>query len=93
MGFERTGHRGYLMQYDRLDEGERLGMYIRMEPDLLICDQSGSEEKIRRLKDANRRLADRAEKLREQDARLAGLERAYHGQITASRAGSGRDTR
>jgi len=68
-------------------------MHIRTGPGLPICDQSGNGEGIRRLKDANRKLADRAEKLREQDARLASLERAYHGRMAASRDGSGRDTR
>jgi len=84
-----TGHAGYLMQYDRLDEEERLEMYMQMEPDLLIYDQSRNEERIRRLKDANRRLSDQAEKLREQEARLASLERAYHDQMTARRGVSG----
>ncbi len=33
-----TGHGGYLMQYDRLTDDEKLKMYLELEPDLLIDD-------------------------------------------------------
>lgn len=51
-----TGHGGYLMQYDRLTDEEKLEMYIELEPDLLIYDQTKNTEKIRRLKEANEKL-------------------------------------
>jgi len=58
-----TGHGGYLMQYDRLTDEEKLDMYLDMEPDLLIYDQTRNEEKIRKLKDANTVVADLQEEI------------------------------
>jgi len=40
------GHGGYLMQYDRLTEEEKLKMYAELEPDLVIYDQTKNELKI-----------------------------------------------
>ena len=72
-----TGHGGYLMEYDRLTDEEKLEMYLELEPELLVYDQTKNEEKIRKLKDANIRLADQAEKIREQEKRIRALERMY----------------
>lgn len=65
------------MQYDRLTDEEKLEMYLELEPDLLIYDQAKNEEKIRRLKEANTKLADQAERIREQEGRIRSLERMY----------------
>jgi len=72
-----TGHGGYLMQYDRLTDEEKLEMYIELEPDLLIYDQTKNEEKIRKLKEANTKLSDQAEELKEQAKRIKNLERIW----------------
>lgn len=34
------GHGGYLMQYDRMTEEEKMDMYIELEPDLVVYDQT-----------------------------------------------------
>ena len=60
------GHGGYLMQYDRLTEKEKLDMYIRMEPDLLIRDQSRNEQKIADLTKKNSRLVEDIDKILKQ---------------------------
>jgi len=72
-----TGHGGYLMQYDRLTDEEKLDMYLELEPDLLIFDQTKNEEKIRKLKEANIQLADQAEQLKQQEVRIKQLERSW----------------
>ncbi len=48
-----TGHGGYLIQYDRFTEDEKLEMYITLEPDLVVSDQSKNELEISRLKQDN----------------------------------------
>jgi len=69
-----TGHGGYLMQYDRLTDEEKLEMYIELEPNLLIYDQTKNEEKIRKLKEANTKLEDQSHELKEQEERIKQLE-------------------
>ena len=35
-----TGHGGYLMQYDRMTEDEKLEMYLQLEPELAVYNQT-----------------------------------------------------
>ena len=58
-----TGHGGYLMQYDRLTDEEKLEMYVELEPDLLVYDQTKNEEKIRKLKEANSKIIEQQESI------------------------------
>lgn len=44
-----TGHGGYLMQYDRMTEEEKLKMYLELESDLVVFDQTKNELEIQRL--------------------------------------------
>ena len=52
------GHGGYLLQYDRLTDEEKLDMYVTMEPELMILDQNRNEKKIEKLQEQNSKLAD-----------------------------------
>jgi len=45
-----TGHGGYLMQYDRMNDEEKLKMYIELEPELVIFDTSKQNLEIEKLK-------------------------------------------
>jgi hypothetical protein len=45
-----TGHSGYLMQYDRMNDEEKLKMYLELEPDLSIYDLTKANLEIDRLK-------------------------------------------
>lgn len=66
-----TGHGGYLMQYDRMTDEEKLKMYIELEPDLVVFDQTKNELEIKRLKQENQTiedLRDEVRKLREYQA-------------------------
>ena len=45
-----TGHGGYLMQYDRMTDEEKLKMYIELEPELVVFDTSKQNLEIEKLK-------------------------------------------
>ena len=45
-----TGHGGYLMQYDRMTDDEKLKMYIDLEPELVVFDTSKQKLEIEKLK-------------------------------------------
>lgn len=68
------GHGGYLMQYDRLTDDEKLEMYIELEPDLLIYDQTKNEAKIRKLKKANIKFEDQQKQLDEMKEKQEKME-------------------
>ena len=78
-----TGHGGYLMQYDRLTDEEKLEMYIELEPNLLIYDQTKNEEKIRKLRETNTKLEDQSEELKDQAKLIKELkvEQEYQAKI------------
>ena len=66
------GHSGYLMQYDRLTQEEKLNMYIELEPDLVIYDQTRNNLKIEQLEEKNASISQIREEmgiLREQLAK------------------------
>ena len=47
------GHGGYLMQYDRMTEEEKLEKYLELEPELTIFEQTKNELEIEKLKREN----------------------------------------
>jgi len=68
-----TGHGGYLMQYDRMNDEEKLKMYLELEPDLVVFDQTKNEIQIKKLKQENmivEQLQDEITKLKENQARI-----------------------
>lgn len=67
-----TGHGGYLMQYDRYDENTKMKMYLELEPDLVVFDQTRNELEIKKLKQENediQRLREEVRKLREEQSK------------------------
>ena len=67
-----TGHGGYLMEYDRMDEDEKLEKYLQLEPDLVIYEQTKNELEISRLRDKVEgldELKQEVQKLREAQAK------------------------
>ena len=46
-----TGQKGYLLQYDRLSDEERLEYYMKYEPHLLVSDTSRHIDKIKSLEE------------------------------------------
>ena len=66
------GHGGYLMQYDRMNEEEKMDMYIVLEPDLVVYDQTKNKLKIEHLEEENSsisQLREEVKKLKEQQAK------------------------
>ena len=66
------GHGGYLMQYDRMTEEEKLQMYLELEPDLVIYDQTKNELEIAKLKENTEEIAllkKEVQKLREEQGK------------------------
>jgi len=61
-----TGHGGYLMQYDRMTEEEKMEKYMELEPELLIFDQTKNEMEIKKLKKENQMI----EQLQEEMSQL-----------------------
>ena len=42
-----AGQKGYLLQYDRQTDAEKLAIYIKLEPLLLVSDKARDQERIR----------------------------------------------
>jgi len=67
-----VGHGGYLLQYDCMTEDEKLQMYLELEPDLVIFDQTKNELEIGKLREENEsisKLREDVKKLKEQQAK------------------------
>ena len=67
-----TGHGGYLMQYDRLTDDEKLKLYLELEPDLVVFDQTKNELEIKKLQIENQtidELRTEVKNMRESQAR------------------------
>jgi len=45
-----AGQKGYLLQYDRMNDEEKLEKYLEIEPELLIFDESKKNAEIEKLK-------------------------------------------
>jgi hypothetical protein len=65
-----TGHSGYLMQYDRMNDEEKLKMYLELEPNLAVYATTKADLEIERLKilqtKENKDLKDELEQLKHQ---------------------------
>ena len=51
-----AGQKGYLLQYDRQTDAEKLAIYIKLEPLLLVSEKARDQERIRELEQENARL-------------------------------------
>lgn len=69
-----AGQKGYLMQYDRLTDQEKLECYLKFEPDLLAYGRPGNGVKARGLGDATAVLEAQAQRISELEARQKMLE-------------------
>jgi len=66
------GHGGYLMQYDRMTEDEKLELYLKLEPELTVYEQTKNELEISKLRDKVEEIDDlkqEVQKLREAQAK------------------------
>lgn len=60
-----AGQKGYLLQYDRLSDQDKLELYKKYESDLLIYDDSKKEKKIEELKLMNSKYEELLQKSEE----------------------------
>jgi len=74
------GHGAYLQQYQRRTIEEKIELWDELESEVLVFDQTKNEEKIKKLKEANTKLADQDQELKAQSKRLANLERVLVGE-------------
>ena len=51
-----AGQKGYLLQYDRQTDAEKLAIYMEFEPLLLVSEKARDQEKIRKLEQENARM-------------------------------------
>ena len=51
-----SGQKGYLLQYDRLTDAEKLENYMKFESLLLVSDKARDQERIRELEQENARM-------------------------------------
>jgi len=67
-----TGHGGYLIQYDRMTDEEKLKMYIELEPELVVFDTSKQKLEIEKLKmQQNEEMKEMKEEMESMKAQLA----------------------
>ena len=60
-----AGQKGYLLQYDRQTDAEKLAIYMEFEPLLLVSDKARDQERIRNLENKNSKVAELERKNRE----------------------------
>lgn len=58
-----AGEKGYLLQYDRMNDEEKMEIYADFEKDLLVFDLVKKNEEIRKLREANAKIADNQEEI------------------------------
>jgi len=71
------GHGAYLQQYQRRTDDEKLELFEELEKEVLIFDLAKKNQQIKKLKEANTKLSDQAEELKEQAKRIKNLERVW----------------
>ena len=60
-----SGQKGYLLQYDRQTDAEKLAIYMEFESLLLVSDKARDQERIRKLENENETVAELERKNRE----------------------------
>ena len=70
-----AGQKGYLLQYDRQTDAEKLAIYMEFEPLLLVSDKARDQERIRNLENENSKVAELEKKNREFERMTTEFER------------------
>ena len=70
-----SGQKGYLLQYDRQTDAEKLATYMEFEPLLLVSDKARDQERIRNLENENSKVAELERKNREFERMAMEFER------------------
>ena len=71
-----AGQKGYLLQYDRMSDEDKLEKYLELESELLVFDESKKNAEIENLKKKNSKMeSDYAEALTSVSDRMLNLEK------------------
>ena len=70
-----AGQKGYLQQYDRLTDAEKLEIYIEFESLLLVSEKTRDQEKIRKLEQENARMREFENKNKDLKREIKDLKR------------------
>ena len=74
-----AGQKGYLLQYDRQTDAEKLAIYIKIEPLLLVSDKARDKERIRELEQENARMREFENKNKDLKREVKDLKRGNKG--------------
>lgn len=66
-----------MQQYQRRTDDEKLELFEELEKEVLIFDLAKKDQQIKKLKEANTKLSDQAEEIKEQNKRIKNLERVW----------------
>ncbi len=69
------GHGAYLQQYQRRTTDEKIELWRELEPEILVFDLEKKNQEIKKLQEANTKLADQTEEINDMKTRLRALER------------------
>ena len=70
-----AGQKGYLLQYDRQTDAEKLAIYMEFESLLLVSDKARDQEKIRKLEQENARMREFENKNKDLKREIKDLKR------------------
>ena len=69
-----AGQKGYMLQYDRLADEEKLAKYIKFEPDLLVRNRKQSPQEIAKPRPDRPRMIELERKINDLQIRITRLE-------------------
>jgi len=69
-----SGQEGYLLQYDRMTDEEKLENYMEFEKDLLVYDLVKKDEEIKKLRMTATKISELEQKLVDSDKKIALLQ-------------------
>lgn len=76
-----AGQKGYLLQYDRISDQDKLELYKKYESDLLVFDDSRKDQKIKELQQATQLYQDalkaKEEAIQQRDEIIKGTKLGY----------------
>jgi len=73
-----AGQKGYLLQYDRLSDDEKLEMYLKFEPDLILDDSKIIKNESEQQKSLKNQIDEMKEELEEIKYGLTGRRNEYN---------------
>lgn len=70
-----VGHGAYLQTYQRRTDDEKMELFIEVEPEIMIFDQTKNNEKIKKLKDANSKMEEKINTITDLEEKIQAMEK------------------